>query len=244
MVSEQNRIKVGTMLTEIGFSNFPIIAKNNGLDFIIIDNEHGYFDYSDIAKLVVCAKLIDFETIVRIGNSSRGHITKLADIGVSGFLLPMTNCSEDIKEVVKYAKYAPLGKRGVSTTRAHTLYNPPPLTEYMKSANEKMKIFAQIETVSGVQNIDKILAVDGVDGILIGPNDLSVDMDCVSNKKVLEKTIKKIASAANEAKKPFGIITSDSELIELSILNNVSMISMGSELNMLINGCKKIREII
>lgn len=244
MIAEQNKIKVGTMLSEISFPNFPIIAKNNGLDFIIIDNEHGCFDYSDMSRIVVTANLVGIKTIVRIGDSSRSHITKLADIGVLGFLLPMTNCSADIEKVVKYAKYAPVGERGVSTTRSHTLYNPPQLTEYMKSSNEKMKIFAQIETVCGIENIDEILATEGVNGIFIGPNDLSVDMKCISDKKMLCKAIETIADAANTAKKPFGIITGDKELIEHSIRNNVSMISVGSELNMLINGCKKIKEEI
>ena len=244
MIIEQNKIQAGTMLSEISFPNFPVIAKNNGLDFIIIDNEHGCFDYSDISRLIVTANLIGIKTIVRIGDSSRGHITKLADMGVSGFLLPMTNCSGDIEEVVKYAKYTPIGKRGISTTRAHTLYNPPSLTEYMEIANQKMRIYAQIETICGVNNINEILAVEGVDGIFIGPNDLSVDMKCISDKKPLYKAIETIADAANAAKKPFGIITADKKLIEHSIQNNVSMISVGSELNMLINGCKKIREEI
>ncbi|MBQ2754224.1 MAG: hypothetical protein IJF30_02055 [Clostridia bacterium] len=244
MIAEQNRIKAGTMLSEICFPNFPVIAKNNGLDFIIIDNEHGCFDYSDLSRLIITANLIGMETIVRIGDNSRGHITKLADMGVCGFLLPMTNCREDIEKVVKYAKYSPVGERGVSTTRAHTLYNPPVLTEYMKVANEKMRVYAQIETVSGVENIDKILAVNGVDGLFIGPNDLSVDMQCIADKETLLKAIDRIAEASRTVKKPFGIITSDKELIQHSISNNASMISVGSELNMLINGCKKIKEEI
>ena len=243
-MADQNKVKSGTMLSEIRFANFPIIAKNSGLDFIILDNEHGCFDYSDISALVLTAKLIDMDVIVRIGDSSRAHITKLADMGVSAFLLPMTNCKEDIQQVVDYAKYTPVGKRGVSTTRAHTLYNPPKLTEYMKSANEKMKIYAQIETKMGVENIKSILGVDGVEGLFIGPNDLSVDMNCISDKGAVCDAIKIIAKAANEANKPFGIITGDIELIRCSLDNNASMISMGSELNMMINGCKKIKETL
>jgi len=240
----RDRIKVGTMLSEIAFPNFPIIAKNSGLDFIIIDNEHGYFDYSAIAALIMNANLINLEVIVRIGDNSRSHITKLADMGVKGFLLPMTNCREDIREVVKYAKYAPIGKRGVSTTRAHTLYNPPGLETYMKIANKEMKIYAQIETKNGVENIRDIPAEEGVDGIFIGPNDLSVDLDCFSDKALLLDCIRRIASAAEESDKPWGIITGDKELLALSRRLNVNNISCGSELNMLINGCKKIKEMV
>ena len=244
MIANKKKVKSGTMLSEIRFANFPIIAKNSGLDFVILDNEHGSFDYSDISAIIVTSKLIGMDVIVRIGDSSRAHITKLADIGVSAFLLPMTNCSEDIKQVVDYAKYVPVGKRGVSTTRAHTLYNPPKLLDYMKEANEKMKIYAQIETVKGIQNIESILETEGVDGIFIGPNDLSVDMNSVSDKKTVCDAIEIIAKAANSADKSFGIITSDRELIDFSLQNNARMISVGSELNMMINGCKKIIETV
>lgn len=240
MIANKNKVKSGTMLSEIRFANFPIIAKNSGLDFIILDNEHGCFDYSDISSIIVTSKLIGIDVIVRIGDSSRAHITKLADMGVLAFLLPMTNCSEDIKQVVDYAKYAPVGKRGVSTTRSHTLYNPPKLLDYMKEANEKMKIYAQIETVKGIENIQSILETEGVDGIFIGPNDLSVDMNAVSDKKTVCDAIETIAKASNSADKVFGIITADKELIDFSLEKNVGMISVGSELNMLINGCKKI----
>lgn len=242
-IAMENRLKAGTMLSEIAFANFPIIAKNSDLDFIIIDNEHGGFDYSTIAALVTNANLVKLETIVRIGDNSRSHITKLADMGSHSFLLPMTNTPEDIAEVVKYAKYSPIGKRGVSTTRAHTLYNPPKLTDYMKSANEKIKVYAQIETKSGVDNVREILAVEGMDGLFIGPNDLSVDLDCLGDKKPLFECIWKVAEAAREAGKPWGIITTDKELIAFSRELNVNCISCGSELNMLIHGCKQIRDM-
>lgn len=239
-VAVENRIKVGTMLSEIAFPNFPIIAKNSGLDFIIIDNEHGAFDCSVMAALVMNANLLNQETIVRIGDNSRSHITKLADMGAKGFLLPMTNCREDMEMVVRYAKYSPIGKRGVSTTRAHTLYDPPGLEVYMKAANDEMKVYAQIETKSGVENIRDILAVEGMDGVFIGPNDLSVDIGCLADRTPLFAAVEKVAAAAQEAGKPWGIITADKELLAYSKRLGVNKISCGSELNMLINGCKQI----
>ena len=243
MIADNCMIRMGTMLSEIGFSNFPIIAKNCQLDFFILDNEHGYFDYSTIAALTTTAKLSGIDMIVRIGDSSRGHITKLADMGVSSFLLPMTNAPEDVARVIEYAKYPPVGKRGVSTTRAHTLYNPPPLEAYMEDANRQMKIYAQIETTEGILHIDEILALPAVSGIFIGPNDLAVDSGSIGNKPKLFQMIRQIAQAANQANKPFGIITTDEALINVCREYNVKMISVGSELNMMINGCRKIAQM-
>lgn len=244
MIADNMIPKMGTMLSEITFPNFPIIAKNCGLDFFILDNEHGYFDYGDIARLTLNSRLCGMDMIVRIGDSGRAHITKLADMGVNGFLLPMTNTAKDIEQVIKYAKYPPIGKRGVSTTRAHTLYDPPSLSEYMPMANEKMKIFAQIETVEGLENIDDILATDAVDGIFIGPNDLSVDMNCIGDKDMIIGAITKIMLAAEKAQKSCGIITGDKKLLSAALGGSIQMVCVGSELNMLINGCKKIKEDI
>lgn len=243
MIVEQYANRMGTMLSEISFSNFPIIAQNTGLDFVIVDEEHGYFGYAEIAKLVTTANLIDFDLIVRVGNSSRGHLTKLADMGVRAFLLPMTGGRADIEQVIECVKYPPHGKRGVSTTRAHTLYNPPPLAEYMKTANERMAIFAQIETAQGVENAEDIVSLEHVSGLFVGPNDLSVDLGCVNEREHLFDGILKVSKAAARAKKPWGIITGDKELIDFSRQHGASMFSIGSELNMLINGCKNIKGI-
>lgn len=244
MLAKQSSIKVGTMLSEIAFSNFPLIAKKSGLNFVIVDNEHGAFDGSQIAPLAVEANLTGLDLIVRIGDSSRGHITKLADMGVGGFLLPMTNKPADIEQVIAYAKYPPIGKRGVSTMRAHTLYDPPKLSDYMVTANKKMKIYAQIETAEGVKNASKILSVPAVDGGLIGPNDLSVDIGCIGDTEKLIVVIKEIAQAAKAADKPFGIITSDCVLIAAAKAAGAEMFCVGSELNMLANGCKNIKECV
>ncbi len=244
MIADDKKIEAGTMLSEIGFTNFPIILKNTGMDFFIIDCEHGAFDFTVLSSLIVKAKLAGIRAIIRLGDNRRELITKFADAGATGFLLPMTNCVGDIKEVVKYAKYSPVGKRGISTTRAHTLYNPPELKTYMKTANETMRIYAQIETAEGVKNISSILATEGVDGVFVGPNDLSDDLDCIGNTEPVKACIQTVSEAAQRVQKKWGIITAKKELIDFSVSCGVSMVSYGSELNMLIDGCKNIKKRI
>ena len=96
--------------------------------------------------------------------------------------------------------------------------------------------------MSGVENIEEILAVDGVDGVFIGPNDLSCDMGCIGDNGPILAAIEKIAVAAKKANKPFGIITTTKAFIDKALACGASMISYGSELNMIANECKKIRE--
>lgn len=242
MIAKKSEIKSGVMLSEMSFPNYPVIFKNCGLDFFIIDNEHGAFDYSAVSALLMNSRLSDFNSIVRLSGNSRDSIIKFADAGADGFLLPMTNCAEDIKKVVEYAKYMPVGKRGISTTRAHTLYNPPELKEYMRSANEKMKVYAQIETRAGVENINEILSVEGVDGVFVGPNDLAADLGCIGDIKSVLECIDTVSKAVEKTGKVWGIITQNRDLIDFSKEKNVNMISYGSELNMIKDGCVKILE--
>lgn len=234
--------KIGTMLSEVCFPNFPIILKNENMDFLIIDNEHGAFDYAFLSAIVMNARLIGLPLIVRLPDNNRRDITKLVDMGVSGFLLPMTNTADDIKKVVDFAKYAPIGKRGISTNRAHTLYNPPPIDEYMESANKMVKVYAQIETKAGIQNIEEILSANGVGGVFVGPNDLSCDMHCIGDNEPIKKVLRTVSVVAEKHNKTWGIITTSKDLINCCLENNVDYISYGSEINMLKDSCKTIRK--
>lgn len=244
IISGLYRTNIGTMLSETPFVNFPVILKNSNIDFLIIDNEHGAFDYNFISNITTVCRLIGMNQIIRLSDNSRKDITKFVDMGVVGFLLPMTNTAEDIKAVVDYAKYSPIGKRGISTNRAHTLYNPPPIEEYMTAANKAVKVYAQIETKQGVQNIESILKVNGVDGVFVGPNDLSCDMGCIGNNEPIKQALKNVSVAAKKHNKTWGIITASKQLINCSLENGVNFICYGSEINMLKDSSKKIRSNI
>ena len=242
-------LKCGVMISEISFPNFAVLFKSSGLDFFIVDCEHGGFDYKDISAMIMNARLCGLESIIRLSGNERKDIIKYMDMGADGVLLPMTGRAEDIEFVVRYAKYRPIGKRGISTMRAHTLYSPPEIKEYMRSANSRTKVYAQIETVEGVSKIDSILAVNGVSGCFIGPNDLADDYGCIGEKQSPQilSAIKKIGKAANIAKKNAGIITTDVSYIKQAKMSGFCMFCKGSEINAVReytqNICKSLREL-
>ena len=97
--------------------------------------------------------------------------------------------------------------------RAHTLYNPPKVLDYMEEANKKVKVFAQIETVDGVNNLESILSVEGVSGALIGPNDLSADYGCLGDDNA-KKVINAIEKLAKHNNKSIGIITGNKNYLK------------------------------
>ena len=238
--------KSGIMVSEIPFWNMPVLLKNAGLDYYILDCEHGGFDYADISRMIMTSRLSGLEVIVRLPNKDRKDIVKLMDMGADGLLLPMTNTAEDIKQVVKYAKYQPIGERGISTMRAHTFYNPPPILEYIKEANARTKVFAQAETVEGVKNIEEILKVEGVDGVFIGPNDMSADYGCLGDNNAAEilSAIEKVGKAAKGANKLAGIITGNKNYIAKAKEFDLELYCKGSELNAIAEYCKKITKEI
>lgn len=229
--------QAGMMLSEIPFSNMPILLHSAGFDFFILDNEHGGFDYSDISKIIMSARLSGIKIIIRLPDNTRRDIIKFMDMGADGLLLQMTNSAQDIAKVVEYAKYSPIGKRGISTMRAHTLYNPPELLDYMKNANERTRIYAQIETVSGVNNAEEILQTEGVDGFLMGPNDLSCEIGCLGDKNAPEilNAIIKLTDLSKKLNKSSGIITANKNYLAKAKEVNMEMFCVGSELSMIKN---------
>jgi 2-dehydro-3-deoxyglucarate aldolase/4-hydroxy-2-oxoheptanedioate aldolase len=229
------------MISELRDSQLPTIFKTAGFDFVILDFEHGGFDYKDLFNMIMNARLVGIHVIIRLANNARKDINKLMDMGADALLLPMTNNAQDIEEVVKYAKYSPIGKRGISTMRAHSLYNPGDINEYIKIANDRTKVFAQIETIQGVRNTKEILNLPGVDGFFIGPNDLSSDLGCLgaSNSKEIRNVITELGKLAIELKKESGIITRNEAYLSLAKEVGINNYCVGSEISLLLNGGKE-----
>lgn len=233
---------VGTMLSEITTPNIVRILASAGFEYIIIDCEHGYFDYSQVANIVGMCNGIGLPVIIRIPTISRECITKYMDMGANGILVPMTNTSEDAKNVVKWSKYSPQGARGISTTRAHTNYNVQSLNDYMEKANINTIILVQIETKEAVKNIHEIVNVHGIDGVIVGPNDMAGDYGTPGNFNTVEmqQSIKRVIEASEKANKVSGIITSNISFIGECMKNGMTIFSCNSEVGMIIKSGKEI----
>jgi len=190
---------VGTMTNILAHPDLPKIFKTCGFDFFIVDCEHGCFEYSQVAAMIAVAKEIGIGALVRVPGALREPILRFMEMGADGLMLPNTDTSELARKLVECAKYAPLGKRGMSMMRGHNRYIPvtDPVA-YMKQANADTVLIAQIETAQGVGNIDEILSVEGIDVAFMGPNDLCCDLGVVGNQKapVFIESVEKVIDAA------------------------------------------------
>lgn len=168
---------MGTMLNIVDHIDMVKILKVCGFDYFIVDNEHGCMAYDKVACMCALAKEMDIGCLVRIPGCSRESILRYLEMGADGLMMPNCNTADEARQLIQYAKYTPVGNRGVSMMRGHTRYIPvPSAAEYMKKSNEETLMIVQVESPESVANIREIMSVEGIDVAFIGPNDLCVSM--------------------------------------------------------------------
>ncbi len=237
---EKDELLMGTMISEFAVPNLMRIFKLGGYRFVIIDGEHGPMTSAQLSDMICMGRAVGLPVLVRIPGIDRGFITRTLDMGADGFLAPMVNTPEDAKLLVQYAKYTPLGHRGLSLTRSHTDYDPPKLDEYMAAANRRTILLTQIETKEAVSNAAEIAAVEGIDALIVGPSDLSSDLGKPGDlaDPELLAAAEKVAKAALSQGKHCGTVSGNMTYLHACRDMGMSIFCVGSELGMLIKAAK------
>jgi 4-hydroxy-2-oxoheptanedioate aldolase len=145
------------------------IMSVQGYDTLTIDMQHGALDYADALKMMQAMGASGITPMVRVPWREPGVVMKALDAGAQGIICPMINTAEEAAELVSFTKYPPFGQRSSGPTRAAFAYGG-----YGLDANDQILTLAMIETVQGLENIEQILAVPGLDGIYVGPSDLTL----------------------------------------------------------------------
>ncbi|WP_413356795.1 aldolase/citrate lyase family protein [Robertmurraya sp. 2P01SA] len=217
------------------------VLKQGEMQFVIVDCEHGYFDYSQIAQIVSVGNGFGLPVIIRVPGVDKEFISKVLDMGANGILVPMVNHAEEAKAIVEYAKYPPLGKRGVSVTRAHSNYNPGNLKDYLEQTNRNTLVLVQIETQLAVRNSKEIAAVEGINGLIIGPNDLSMDLDTPGEIQTpsMDKAIETVVQAAEQSNKLSGTISTNMKFLQKCKEKGMTFFSCNSEVGMILKSSKQ-----
>jgi 2-keto-3-deoxy-L-rhamnonate aldolase RhmA len=152
------------------------IAKTTGHDFIFIDGQHSVFNLETIVHIAQTALAIGVAPLVRVRGIDDPDVSLLLDNGVSGIVYPDVSSSEEARKAVETCRFAPLGKRSVSGAYPHFHYRPMPLAESVPQLDDGCLVVCMIETIEGLRNVEEIAAVDGIDVIHVGSNDLLVTM--------------------------------------------------------------------
>ncbi len=153
------------------YTNDPNIycaMAESGFDFLWIEMQHSPLTYDDVAKMIWACKDAPAIPFIRVPDATEGDIQKAADIGALGIVVPMVDNVEKAEAAVRYAKFPPLGRRSQGGGQYGRLWG----ADYRKTANENMMVVIMIESPDGVENVDKIAAVPGVDVVFAASGDI------------------------------------------------------------------------
>ncbi len=195
----------GTMCRVFRNPTAMLLAKHAGLDFLMFDCEHGAYDIETLHDMFLVGNAIGLPGFVRVPNLSKDYISRYLDAGASGIMVPMIETVEQAQTLVKYSKYTPVGDRGFVGCCGHTEYTPIAHSTLMSESNDRIMSIAQIETKTAVENIEGIAAVEGIDMLLIGPNDLSISLGIPGDlmNPIELDAIRKVGEAAKRHGKLF-----------------------------------------
>lgn len=171
----RQRVAEGPVFGPFSKSSDPAIIEtlgHVGFDFIILDMEHGPNSVETVEDLIRAAQVTQMAPIVRVPSCDYEMIGKVLDVGAAGVQVPQISSAKDVQNAVEHAKFVPLGMRGVCRFVRAAEYSSMDKAEYFQRANEALLII-QIEGQAALDNLDEILAVEGIDIVFVGPYDLS-----------------------------------------------------------------------
>ena len=232
----------GAMIFEFFSPGIPIILKNAGCEFIIFDMEHGGLSLEQFKVLATISNSNQISPLIRIPEVSYNYVARALDLGASGIMAPMVNTAEEAMKVVKSSKYPPEGIRGAGFGFAHDNYNNQNPLKYIKKANDELINIIQIETKDGLENVESIAAIDGVDCLWVGHFDLTnflgIPGDFTSS--IYLDAIKRVVDAGKINKKSLGIMVNNNDELEMYSELGFNMIAVGTEMNILSRSISQI----
>lgn len=177
-----------------------------GFDWLLLDGEHAPNDITSFVPQLMALKGSKSAPVVRPPTNEPVVIKRLLDIGFANFLVPFVETREQAERAVASTRYPPAGIRGVSVSHRGNMFGTVP--DYFANSNDNISVMVQIESQQGVDNIDAIAAVDGIDGIFVGPSDLAAALGHLGNAghADVQAAIKHIFDRAKAQGKPSGIL--------------------------------------
>ncbi len=202
----------GTFIMADSMLNAEVAARA-GFDFLCLDRQHGLIDDATLWQQIAAIERAGGADIwVRIPWNTMADAMRALDGGARGIIAPMINNVDEVKELVRSCRYPPLGERSWGPVRA----GMDDAVGYTKAANDSLFVAAMIETTDGYNNLEAIAAVDGIDALFVGPNDLSLAIDewqsAMPTRQEFIDVLKRIASVAADNGKHAGIHCADAEM--------------------------------
>ena len=237
---KNGKVTYGTWI-QLAHPEVTEALSNLPFDWMVFDMEHGPLEVPDVELLLMPLRGTNIVPIVRVPWNDFVVIKRVLDIGANGIIVPLVSNKEEAVKAVKAVKYPPHGIRGMGPRRC-IMYGFDNVVEYYEKANEEILTIVQVETEEAVKNVEDIVSVEGLDGIFVGPSDLSLSLGLFGqfNHPKFQKTLEKIVEAARHAGKIAGIMTYNENQALDAVNKGFNFIALGSDLGHMIKGYRDV----
>jgi 4-hydroxy-2-oxoheptanedioate aldolase len=214
-----------------------------GWDWLLVDMEHGPIPLGDAAAIVTALHGAGVVPFVRPAWNESSQIQPALDLGCSGIIVPVVNDAADARKVVQDARFPPLGERSRGGIRTPLSFRTDAMT-YFERANEEIVVLTQVETTTAVRNIDEILAVEGIDGVFVGPNDLAASIgkrwpDVWEHDDGYMAMVKNVADASRSAGKVAGFLARDAAMAKRVVELGYRFVGVSGDGNFVMGAAKR-----
>jgi 4-hydroxy-2-oxoheptanedioate aldolase len=218
----------------------PLVAEicaGGGLDWLLIDMEHGPNGLGSVLPQLQAVAAYPVAPVVRVPENDPVILKQVLDLGALIVLVPLVSSADEARAAVEAVRYPPRGKRGVGSALARSgRWNR--VDGYLTGADEHVALFVQIENAAGVEAAGEIAAVDGIDGVFVGPSDLSASMGLLGQQTHPDVTaaVLQTFEAVRAAGKPVGVNAFDPEVADSYLAAGATFVLVGADVTLLARG--------
>lgn len=225
-------VSLGTMVFEFSSTGIGRLAAEAGAEFVIYDMEHTGWSVETVRTLLAASPRGALAPLVRVPATEYHFIARVLDMGAMGVMVPMVETVEQARRVADSAKYPPVGRRGAAFTIAHDDYTGGDILDKMRLANDEVLTIAQIETARGLENVEAIAAVAGIDIVWIGHFDLSNSLGIPGQftHPKFEQAVERVIAAANANHKSAGFLVTTPDEARLRLSQGFRCLAYGGDL--------------
>ena len=228
------------------------IARTAGFDTLYIDMEHNAFSMETTGQICMAAQAIGIAPFVRVPANTPEWISRVLDAGAVGIIAPHVQSADEARAIVAAAKFPPLGQRSAAGALPQLEYRPIPAKDAFPALNAATIVMVQFETAAALEQADAIMAVEGVDMVMIGTNDLVADMGLTGqyDHPALREAYETTIAACRRHGKHAGVggLSSRPDLVAEFVRMGARYVSTGTDLAFLLEACtaraRQVREIV
>jgi 2-keto-3-deoxy-L-rhamnonate aldolase RhmA len=228
----KGKVVVGTMIVQERTPAIVQLFAEFGLDYMFIDMEHGSYSIETAADLIQVARLAGITPLVRVGETQYHLYARILDAGAQGIMTPRVETVEQVRNIIQYTKYPPLGQRGLSRLAAHANYREVDVVNFVQQANQNLLNIIQIESRLAAENIEDLISVPGVDAVIVGMDDLSLSLGVAGNTRhpLAEKMLEHIVTSCQKKGLPWGLHIPDVERLQTWIKRGMQLVTYSSDI--------------